>query len=186
MAEVFYTPRAVASINFTSHVLSKYYALNNVRFYTSEHGKPYCRAPVFFSLSHTKGFSFLCVSRAECGIDAEKTDRRGDFVFIKRKLSPGERALADTAKAEFLKIWTRREATSKYLDMPVFSSFSRLTFQAEESGDTRTTRADSARPVLCGKPLPVTLRTFELVGHFVSVCLTNGETIDAVRFIENF
>lgn len=186
MAEVFYTTRAAESLNFASYVLDKFYALKNVRFYKSEHGKPYCDAPVFFSLSHSKRVTFLCVSRAECGIDAEETDRRGDFVFIKRKLIPCERALADTSQAEFLKLWTRREATAKYLDLPVFTSFSRLTFQAEESGDNRATRAAATLPILSGKALPVTLRTFELGGHFVSVCLASGEEIEAVRFIDDF
>ena len=182
MAEVFYAPRAVKSLNFASYVLDKFYALKNVRFDKSKHGKPYCDAPVFFSLTHTKRFIFLCVSRAETGIDAEESSRRGNFGFIKKKLSACERALAEVSPAEFLKLWTRREATAKFLDLPVFSSFSRLTFETDVRGDVR---ADATFPCFNGKRLPVSVRTIEIDGHFVSVCLTKGEKIEAVRFIND-
>ena len=183
MAEVFYATRAGKSLNFASYVLHKFYALKNVRFYQSKHGKPYCDAPVFFSLTHTKRLIFLCVSRAETGIDAEESSRRGNFDFIKKKLSACERALADFSSAEFLKLWTRREATTKYLDIPVFSSFSRLTFEKAAGGDMR---ADATFPCFNGKTLPVSMFTLEIDGHYVSVCLAKGEKIEAVRFINNF
>lgn len=183
MAEVFYATHAGKSLNFASYVLHKFYAQDTVRIYKSEHGKPYCDAPVFFSLTHTKRLIFLCVSRTETGIDAEESSRRGNFDFIKNKLSAYEHAIADISSAEFLKLWTRREATTKYLDIPVFSSFSRLTFETDAGGDMR---ADATFPCFNGKTLPVSVFTLEIDGHFVSVCLSKGEKIEAVHFINNF
>lgn len=183
MAEVFYAPRAEKSLDFTARVLNTYYAQSDVRFFTSAHGKPYCDAPFRFSVSHTKRLIFLCVSRGEAGIDAEETRRGGTFGAIVKRLSPCERALAETSHGAFLKLWTRREATAKYLDLPVFSSFSRLVFQAENGS---VACAERLFPVYDGAALPAELHTFELCGHFVSLCLTKGEPVREVRFINGF
>ncbi|MGN1053564.1 MAG: 4'-phosphopantetheinyl transferase family protein [Candidatus Scatosoma sp.] len=183
MAEVFYAPRDRKSLDFTAFVLKKYYAQNDVRFFTSRHGKPYCDAPFYFSLSHTTRLIFLCVARGEAGVDAEETRRGGNFLSVKKRLSPCERAVADTSQAEFLKTWTRREATTKYLDLPVFSSFSRLVFKAENGA---AACAEDLFPVYGKAPLPVELQTFELGGHFVSLCLTKGETVRNIRYIDGF
>ena len=182
MADIYYAPRPEKSLDFASFVLHNYYALKNVRFFTSKHGKPYCDAPFYFSLSHTKRLIFLCVAGGETGIDAEDVRRRGNYSAIKNRLSPCERMLADTSDEEFLKLWTMREATAKYLDLPVFTSFSRLKFQARKNDGERM-RAEAFFPFFCGKALSVNISAFELDGHYVSVCLTHGENVEKIRFI---
>ena len=174
MAELYYAKRSGTSADFVAFVLKRYYGYDNVRFSRNENGKPFCDAPLEFSLSHTDDFFFLGVSENEIGTDAENMFRRGNFDPIIARLSAEEQRKVASSREEFLKLWTMREATAKYLSMPVFASLKRLCFLPDENGN------EDLRPVLDGAPLNVTIERIETENCFVCLCMRKNEKIETI------
>ena len=178
MIELFYAPRRGSSKAFVARVLGEFYGFENVTFSRSATGKPRCDKPVFFSLSHTQNCFFLAVSNKEIGIDAENLSRRGNFTAITARLPEAERARALASSEEFLKIYTKREATAKFLGKPVFAVFSKIAV-APCCGEPQAEFV-----YLNGEKLPVILRTLEISGHAVSICATEGETVGKTEYLK--
>lgn len=80
-------------------------------------GKPFFQdSDLHFSLSHTAGHAFCCVSRGNVGMDAEETDRSVDLRLAQRFLSPDEKAYFDAAPDKrdcLLRLWVLKESYAK-------------------------------------------------------------------------
>lgn len=82
-----------------------------------EHGKPYFTSlPVFFSLSHCKGFVCCAVSLQEVGVDAETV---GNYLpkLCQRVCAPEEILEIETSSdpaLSFITFWTLKESLMKY------------------------------------------------------------------------
>ena len=84
-------------------------------FRVTEKGKPYfAGAPgIRFSLSHTRGAVLCAVSGTEVGCDIEDPERKTDVEKLAHMvLSEQEKGCTD--RPDFFRIWTRKEAYSKY------------------------------------------------------------------------
>ena len=93
---------------------------------TTETGKPYFtgRPDIHFSLSHTKGAVMCAISGSEVGCDIERIDRRMKLESVASRILTDEeldrcRTSYDPTDGsidpkEFFRIWTRKEAYSKY------------------------------------------------------------------------
>ena len=79
-----------------------------------EHGKPFLEQGPFFSVSHSRQFSVLAVSKNEIGIDIEMHQSPGERL-IDRCFSEEEAAFAKLSTENFLRIWTAKEAVLKLL-----------------------------------------------------------------------
>ena len=98
-------------------------------------GKPYIDGFEKFSISHSDGSWAVLIDERECGLDIQY-ERSCDFLMIARRFfnsedaacvggvySMGEAAEPE-ARAEFFRIWTKREALIKALGMSVaYSDF---------------------------------------------------------------
>lgn len=174
MADIYYAERSGSSEKFVAFVLDTYYGYRNVRFFRERSGKPRCDAPLNFSLSHTKKYFFLSVSKNETGIDAEDSRRTGNFSAILSRLDQKEKSTAEKSPQNFLRLWTMREALAKYLSLPVFSSLKRLALPVEN---------DLSPILLDGAPVEAIVHTFFIEEHFVSVCTSKGETTKNVNYV---
>jgi 4'-phosphopantetheinyl transferase len=80
-------------------------------------GKPYFSDNrVHFSITHTKGHAFCCVSHRNIGIDAEELSRKIDLRLADKILSPGEKARFDAApdkNSALLRLWVLKESYAK-------------------------------------------------------------------------
>lgn len=83
----------------------------------NEFGKPFLRGKsLHFSLSHCKTAVACAVSKSEIGVDLE-TLRDFDERITNRVLTPAELKLLESAKDPkelFFKLWTQKEAVSKF------------------------------------------------------------------------
>ena len=82
----------------------------------TEQGKPYFpQHPLHFSISHTSGHAFCCLSSRNIGMDAEECDRRVSTAMI-RFLSPTEQKQYEAAhdkQACLLRLWVLKESYAK-------------------------------------------------------------------------
>ena len=96
---------------------SDYDIWNTLDYQTTETGKPYFVGgpDIHFSLSHTKGAVMCAISGSEVGCDIERIDRRMDLESVAARFFT-EKEIRDCRvdPKEFFRIWTRKEAYSKY------------------------------------------------------------------------
>ncbi len=99
----------------------------------NEHGKPYfSKGDLFFNISHSKGMGAIVLEKTECGIDIEQL-REINYKVSERFFSEEEKNWVAEVKEEsrerFFKVWTGKEAYTKYLGCGLtvdLSSFSVL------------------------------------------------------------
>lgn len=76
-------------------------------------GKPYfADSTLHFSISHTKGHVFCCLSRENVGIDAEESDRQIDPAIGKRFCSVSEQQRI-RSNDDLLRLWVLKESYAK-------------------------------------------------------------------------
>ena len=80
----------------------------------NEHGKPFFEHGPFFSLSHSRRFAMLAVSKEEIGIDIEM-NRDINEGIMKRCFTDEEAEFARMSTENYLRIWTAKEAVLKLL-----------------------------------------------------------------------
>ena len=109
-------------------VLRKYFDIPNAKIFRTENGKPYIDGnQIFFSVSHTKNALFLVFSDENTGLDAEAIDRNVHYTPIVKKFCPAERKEI-TSTELFLKHWTAKEATVKWLGGTLAKDLYKLDF----------------------------------------------------------
>ena len=93
-------------------------------------GKPYIEGFDKFSISHSDGSWAVLIDKRECGLDIQY-ERSCDFLMIARRFFNPEDAAAvggiysmgeaaePESRAEFFRIWTKREALVKALGLSV-------------------------------------------------------------------
>ncbi len=95
-----------------------------------EHGKPYIDGFSCFSISHTGSIWAVLIDKHECGLDIQ-LERTVDAVSVaKRWYAPEDTAIIAglarkdeaSAKEEFFRVWTKREALVKALGGSVYES----------------------------------------------------------------
>jgi len=101
-------------------------------FHLGAHGKPALDPPaISFNLSHSGGLALYAVAHNAVGVDVE-IDRgdRDSLAIAKRVLGLHEAARLQTLqpperRREFLRAWTRHEATTKCLGLPLLGNEAR-------------------------------------------------------------
>ena len=84
-----------------------------IRFATSEHGKPYAvDLPIHFSISHSEHFVFCAVSDRPIGADIEAI-RPINLSTTKRFCNDDELEFIQSDPTRFFEIWTAKEACAK-------------------------------------------------------------------------
>lgn len=91
-------------------------------------GKPYLEQGPFFSISHSGDTAVIAVSDGEIGVDIERP-RNIDQKIMERCFTDDETKFADGSPENFVRIWTLKEAVSKFFGEGIgfgFNSFSVL------------------------------------------------------------
>ena len=135
-AESFATPqlrqRALGSRVFLRSALScmTRNSPKDHRITISSYGKPEVSNDLFFNLSHSEACATVAVHPTRpVGIDVEKVGRTVDVPAILSVLSSSERRDLDSRRlrnGDHLRLWTRKEATSKALGYGLHIDFSSL------------------------------------------------------------
>ena len=113
--------RSVLAFVLLQHALREEYGINEVpEFVYNEFGKPsFSNLPIRFSLSHCKDAVACAVSDHNIGIDVETIVPYNPDV-ARRVCTAAELEMLEQSKnkdAEFIKLWTVKEAISKYEGM---------------------------------------------------------------------
>ena len=93
----------------------------------TERGKPYFSADgaPYFSLSHSGGLAVAALSNEPCGVDLEVfRDRLDTNALAKRFFSEKDQA-ALNSHGDFLALWTKKEAVTKLLGIPLTETLSK-------------------------------------------------------------
>lgn len=139
-----------------------------------ENGKP-CLASgeICFSLSHTGGISFCAFSKSNLGIDAEKP-RTYEQRIEKRVLCPNELEKLEKSEnrnRDFFRLWTAKEAYSKFTGQGISIGFSSLDFSFLLSGGENVN-------------FPCRIYNTEKEGCIISAC-HNDEDIEFCKVTQN-
>jgi phosphopantetheinyl transferase len=169
--------KPINSEKFVCGVLSYYYGIENAEIARTEKGKPYLvergeahfgGSRLQFSLSHTNGWIFVAVARQRVGLDAERVDRKVNYLAIAKKYPLfGEFDFKDAA--EFLRVWTVAESNVKRIggtlreDLPKLRGLGELDNRLAFEGET-----------------PAWVKTELVENMYVSVC---ADEPDEVEFI---
>lgn len=150
------------------------------RFGTGAHGKPFVTSPqgpdARFSLSYTRSLLALAVSpRHELGVDIEAITPEGSDEVPWQVLTSAERRFLRTLPAaeqfaEFLRLWTLKEAYTKYLGLGASLDFRRV----EVSLDRREAVASSAAETRLPEPM-IRQRLLRIDGHDIVLALAAGK-----------
>ncbi len=112
MIKLYYTFSNPDSTQFIKKSLSLFSGKNDFVIKRTENGKPYTDGNIYFSLSHTDGFTVCAVSDGEIGIDAEKIcPIKNKEKVLLRFTDEKTQMLTDE---DFLKKWTAFESRVKY------------------------------------------------------------------------
>ena len=98
----------------------------------SANGKPFLigrdgerKTGVYFSITHTKGLAGAVVGEVPVGLDAERI-RPYPAKVAARYFSPAEQKLLEEGNtAAFYRLWTKKEALAKLLDLPLLQVMER-------------------------------------------------------------
>ena len=115
-----------AGMELCRNMLLRHFSIENPRFLTSEHGKPYLEGNgVYFNISHSQGVIACAVCDMPIGIDIEFLSSSENEDKLKRlaKRFFGENEIdfilaSDNIHYDFYYIWTRKEAISKCVGLP--------------------------------------------------------------------
>ena len=120
----------------------------------TENGKPYVEENIFFSLSHTEGFTVCTVSDKNIGVDAEKLRNiKNKEKILSRYTGKEYKKVSDT---EFFEKWTELESRVKYFGEKLTAIKKSLTEEKFAA-------------------------TFKIDGYIVSVCSDSDENIKKER-----
>jgi len=179
MEKIFYIDKTAYPSSQTAvlYILNKHFNVQNAEIQTNEHGKPSLKnadeLSLHFSVTHSKTHLFIAFSDKNVGIDAERTDRSVFYDTIVKKFHVEEfnnvRSVFD-----FLKYWTIKESTVKYLGRTLAQELYKISYRKGNVyyGDT---------------PLPVILTQKEFGEHILSIVaerdFSNAEilTIDGLK-----
>ena len=155
---VYYTNAPTDGPAFVRNILHTRYGIANAQFARGEHGKPrLLNAPLHFSLSHTRGRTFVAVADEPVGLDAEWRGRSLPRAYLAR-LTPAER------EEDFFRLWTAKEAYVKYLGGSLAVLSPALRF---ERGALLHNNA----------PVNAALAFFEQAGCTVAVCTAQAQPV---------
>lgn len=136
-----------------SDLLFKDFGIQNPTILKTDKGKPYLKdQSVYFNISHTDGAIAIAFSDNEVGIDIEQK-READVKIARRFFTQNEAEYVENSAdktAEFLKLWTKKEAYIKMLGEGI--SLGLNTFD------------------VISDDLSKKIKTFEIEGFYVSVC----------------
>lgn len=108
-------------------LLLRYRKDNNIpvgSIFFSEHGKPYRKNGIFFSISHSRNRIAVLISSSECGIDIQEVQNKDFDSRSERVLSHRERLLYLESKDKpsfFTSCWVRKEAYLKRIGTGIAS-----------------------------------------------------------------
>lgn len=93
----------------------------------TEHGKPYFSAKnaPCFSLSHTRGLAVAALSEEPCGVDLEAFREKLDTQALSKRFFSEEDQVALKVHGDFLALWTKKEAVTKLLGIPLTETLSK-------------------------------------------------------------
>ncbi len=122
--------RCVLAFRLLEYALQNEYGITTVpEFVYNEYGKPYLpNLPIYFNLSHCKDAVACVVSDHEVGIDVESITPYNDSVA--RRICNAEEYQRLSVSADrdiaFTKLWTEKEAISKFCGSGVSMNFSTI------------------------------------------------------------
>lgn len=126
-------------------------------------GKPYLKDhDVYFNISHTNGAIAIAFSESETGVDIEHV-RPTDTKIANRFFCESEAAFLEKVEnknAEFLKMWTRKEAYIKMTGEGISAGLN--TFDTLE------------------EKIAKKIKTFEIEGFYISVCSKNTDDFETI------
>ena len=140
-------------------------------------GKPYIEGFEHFSISHSDGSWAVLIDKRECGLDIQY-GRSCDFLQISRRFFNQEDAAAiggvysmgesaePEARAEFFRIWTKREALIKALGLSVVEN------DIPPVGLHKSVEYDGARYYIANIEMPGAPELFS------AICLDASEDIN--------
>ena len=168
------TTQFASSAELVRCILRRYYGEENATLEKTPNGKPYLvgvqnPAARYLSITHTDRLCIAAFSNEELGVDAEPIDRQIDLEKATRRLPDCDREQIRSTQ-DFLRLWTRRESTVKYLGETLASSFARLSFP-------------NGTPVLDGQSSPLVFVEEFWDGHVVCVCKKTHEKIDFIEIV---
>ncbi len=159
MEKIFYTNTTAypSSTDAVKDILVRFFQVDEPQILRTESGKPYlANGQLFFSISHTKEGLFIAVCDQNVGIDAEKLHREVNLpLLVKRFSSAEQKSIGSTA--DFLAVWTAKEAAVKWLGGTLASDLRNLVYLRN-------------RMYYKNLELPVCLTRREYAGHILSVC----------------
>ncbi len=118
MIKIYYAFKRCESEDFIKKSLFRYSGKSGFEIKKTKSGKPYTDG-IYFSLSHTDGFTVCAVSDRQVGIDTEKIRPvKSAERIIKRFFGECEKSLTDEA---FLCMWTQFESRVKYFGEEITS-----------------------------------------------------------------
>ena len=133
MEKIFYTTQREypSSEDAVKRILSTVFGVDNARIARMETGKPYLvDIPLFFSVSHTDGKTFIAFSDANVGIDAERKNRETDFIKILKRFPESERAEIHSHE-DFIRHWLVKESAVKWLGGTLASNLRDLRYKCD-------------------------------------------------------
>jgi len=172
MEKIFYTDANAYPNSETAvkNIFKRFFQLKNVTIERNENGKPFLcasKSRLFFSVYHTSGKLFIAVSDENVGIDAESETRKTQYVSIVKKF-PTEEQLEISSSLDFLKHWTAKEATIKWLGGTISHDLSYLSYL-------------NGNIVYKNAPLPIYVSFPSFENYIIAICserdFTNAEYI---------
>ena len=169
MLKVFYAKRKdyFSSTELLKKILSEYFSIFEYTITKNENGKPFLvfensqLKQLFFSVTHTNLAYFIAISNENIGIDAEPTSRKTNYSSILQKFPMEERERVSNT-SDFLKLWTVKEATIKWLGGSIAKDLKKLAFIEKKL-------------TLNGLELPISIQEIEVCEHFISICKEKTE-----------
>jgi phosphopantetheinyl transferase len=169
MLNVFYAKRNdfSSSLELLKKILNDHFSIFEYSIFKNENGKPFLKISsypkqLFFSVSHTSCAYFIAICNENVGIDAEPVSRTPNYSPILQKFPQTEREEI-LSVADFLKHWTVKESTIKWLGGSIANDLKKLGYI-----DKKLT--------LDGLDLPIYVKQIELFGHFICITKEKAET----------
>ncbi len=112
-------------------ILAHDYQITNAAILRNENGKPYLKngasKKIFFSITHTFDYIFIAFSKENIGIDAEPLSRQVHYSSIIKKF-PFEEQTEILSTLDFLRHWTAKESTIKWLGGSIAKDLKNLSY----------------------------------------------------------
>ena len=170
MLKVFYANRRdySSSTELLKKILNEYFSIFEYTISKNENGKPFLSfkntqmKQLFFSVSHTDIAYFIAISNENIGIDAEPVSRKPNYLPILQKFAVEERERIFSV-SDFLKIWTVKEATIKWLGGSIAKDLKKIAYIENKL-------------TINGLELPISIQEIEFFDHFISICKETSES----------